>query len=223
MEMNRNTVIVTILSIVGIFALLFAVYAFTNKDPQTAVSKDIPETRTVQPGDHVSWSKDKKVILTEYADLQCPACKNFHDVLKQMEASEEDKDIINGVTYVYRHYPLQQIHKNALGAAHIVEAAAVQGKFFEALDALYDSQETWQGINNPKFETYLSNLKLDINKLKADAGSKSVKDAVTQQIASGNRVGVQATPTFFLNGKKITVNSIEDFKKQLREAAKVTK
>lgn len=221
--MNRNTVIITILSIVGIFALLFGVYALTNKPPEAAVSKDIPETRTIQPGDHVTWSKDKKVILTEYADLQCPACKNFHDVLKQMEASPADKDIIDTVTYVYRHYPLQQIHKNALGAAHVAEAAAAQGKFFEAIDAFYDSQETWQGVNGPKFETYLSDLKLDADKLKADAGSKKVKDVVAEQIASGNRAGVQATPTFFLNGKKITVNSIDDFKKQLREAAKVAK
>lgn len=218
MEVTRNTVIITIISIIGIFALLFGVYSLSNKPPEQA-NKSIPEARTLRPTDHNKWSKDKKIILTEYADIQCPACKNFHDIMTQMETSPTDKDIISKVTVVYRHYPLQTIHKNALAAAHIVQAAAAQGKFFEAVDALYDSQAQWEAAGSPKFEDYLKDLKLDLKKLKDDAGSKKVKDAVSEDIASGNRAGVQSTPTFFLNGKKIEISSAEDFKKQLRQAA----
>ena len=221
MELNRNTVIITILSIVTIFSLLFAVYSLSNTAPQKEQTNGavVPEAQKLTSTDNTTWSKDNKILLVEYGDIQCPACRNFNDIIKGMEGSEADKDIVSKVTYVYRHYPLQQMHKNALGAAHIAQAAAEQGKFFEVVDALYDSQTDWESKNNPKFEDYLKDLKLDVKKLKADAASSKVKNIVTENIASGNRVGVNATPTFFLNGRKIQVSSIDDFKKQLRTAA----
>lgn len=221
MELNRNTVIITILSIVTIFALLFAVYAMSNPSPQKEKTSNtvVPEAQTLTSTDNITWSKDKKILLVEYGDIQCPACRNFNDILKGMEASDADKDIVSKVTYVYRHYPLQQMHKNALAAAYIAQAAAEQGKFFEVVDTLYDSQTDWEAKNNPKLEDYLKDVKLNFAKLKADAASAKTKNIVTENVASGNRVGVNATPTFFLNGRKMEIGSIDDFKKQLRTAA----
>ncbi|MBI1862711.1 thioredoxin domain-containing protein [Candidatus Microgenomates bacterium] len=218
MELTAKNIGIAVVALVVIFAALFGVYALTNTPTQTTAT-DVPEARTLRPSDHLTWSKDKKVILTEYADLQCPACRNFHDIFKQMEGSKADQDIVSKVTLVYRHYPLQTVHKNALNAAFTAEAAGLQGKFFQAVSALYDAQETWEPQNNPQFGDYLKSLKLDTEKLKADTASKKVKDAVSEDIASGNRVGISATPTFFLNGRQMEIASIEDFKKQLRTAA----
>lgn len=222
MEINAKTILITIASVLGIFAILFVVYSLSNTQ-QAQPAKEFAETRTLRASDHIKWSKNKKIILTEYADLQCPACKNFHDIIAGMETSPADKDIVSNITLVYRHYPLQQIHKNAMAAAYLAEAASRQDKFFEAADTLYDSQEIWEKANNPKLEEYLKDLKLDAKKLEADRNSKEVKDAVAEDIASGNRVGVSATPTFFLNGKKLEATSVDDFKAQLRQAVKANK
>lgn len=222
-NLNKNTLIVSIVSIIAIFAFLFLVYSATNK-PQSSGTV-YKETITIKPTDHVKWAKDKKHILTEYADFQCPACKGYATVIKdQIEASGSGMpEVTKNITYVYRQYPLTAIHQHAMEAAQAAEAAGRQGKFFEMGDKLYSTQEQWAEL--PKatdfFMKLAKQLKLDEKKFAADMKDEAIKNKIEKDLVSGNSVDVQGTPTFYLDGKKLEgINSFDDFKKMLADTAK---
>ncbi len=215
--MTRNQIIIAIVSVIALFGFITGAYFLTNK-PQKLI---FPEVNKILPTDHVKWATDSaktKNILVEYSDLQCPACKSFHDIIKNQ--IESDKNITGKVTFVYRHFPLTNIHKNAEKAAYGAEAAGKQGKFFEFANLLFKTQEGWSETSNP--EKHLANLAteitLDVNKFEKDVKSNVVKEKVNKDIASGNRAEVNATPTFYLNGEKLdSIRSFDEFKKLLQE------
>ncbi len=212
--MNNKNILIGAVSVVGTFILLFIVYSLVNTPQKT----DFPEINQVRSSDHTSWSKDNKNLLVEYSDIQCPACKSFHDLFRTFEASSSpDFKITQKTTLVFRHFPLFQIHQNSLVAAYAAEAASLQGKFWEMTNALYDKQVQWSTLGNPRdfFTGVAKELKLDTDKFKKDMDSQAVKNRVQANLTEGNNIGVNSTPTFFLNGKKVDVNSINDFKKLL--------
>ena len=210
--MNKNTIIISIVSVLGTFVLLFGVYKLVNQPVQT----DFPQVKQLKANDHIKWSPDKKNILVEYSDLQCPACKNAHNILKTIEASgSADFEITKKVTFVYRHFPLSQIHNKANVAAYAAEAAGKQDKFWEMADLLFDNQQTWKESNNPQqedFVNYAKELKLDLEKFKKDIDSSEVKNKVAEDLKEAGQMGINSTPTFFLNGQKVNVNSFDEFK-----------
>lgn len=211
--MSRNQIIIGLVSLIVLFIFLFVAYSLTNK-PENVV---FPEVSKISASDHVKWAKDKKNILVEYSDLQCPACKGFHDIIQAQ--LETDKSITNKVTFVYRHFPLYQTHQFAEKAAFAAEAAAVQNKFFEYTDKLFLNQENWSTGKDidKKFETYAQELKLDVAKFKKDMSSSAVKNKVQADSASGDKFQVNATPTFYLNGSKLdSIRSFEEFVQLLK-------
>ena len=219
--MQKNTVIITILSLVVIFGFLFAVYFFTNR-PGTQSTIKYSEVNKIEKDDHVKWSPKKKSILVEYGDLQCPACKTFHNILHTFEIpSSPDINISKNITFVFRHFPLE-VHKNAVPAARAAEAAGQQGKFFEFTDTLYNQQESWSDLNNPNdyFIKVAQSLKLNIDQFKKDESSLKAQTKIDQNQAQGNKVTVASTPTFFLNGVKLEVETLDEFKSLLTNAAK---
>ena len=214
--MNRNTILISIVSVLGTFLLLFGVYKLINQPVVT----DFPQTKELKSTDHIKWSSEKKNILVEYSDFQCPSCKGAHDFLKTIEASgSADFDITKKVTFVYRHFPLYQIHNKANVASYAAEAAGIQGKFWEMTNLLFENQQTWKESNNPQkedFVNYAKELKLDIAKFKKDSDSTEVKNRVTKDLREAEQMGVNSTPTFFLNGKKVDVNNFNEFKTLLK-------
>lgn len=208
-----NKIIIGILSVLALFAFLFAAYKFTNA-PQNI---NYPEVNKISSSDHLKWSKDKKNILVEYSDLQCPACKNFHVIIKSQ--IETEKKITAKVTFVYRHFPLIQIHQNAEKAGFASEAAGKQNKFFEYVNMLFSKQDEWAKASDAekKFESYAKELKLDLEKFKKDSNSKEAKDKVAADKLSGEKADVNSTPTFYLNGKKLdSIRSFDEFKRLLQ-------
>lgn len=211
--MNKNTIIITIISVIVIFGFLIGVYILTNSSSSSGtISK---EAQTVTLADHVKWSPEKKNILVEYSDLQCPACKAFHDMIKnQIEASgSANVGITKKVTFIYRHFPLDQ-HPFSHDAAYAAEAAGKQGKFYEMSNLLFANQETWSKSVNPKenFVKYAQQLSLNVDQFKKDSDSQEVKNKVNQDYQSGIQAGVNSTPSFYLNGKKLdNVASFSDF------------
>ncbi|MEX1063708.1 MAG: thioredoxin domain-containing protein [Candidatus Paceibacterota bacterium] len=165
------------------------------------------------------WSKgnpEAAVTLVEYSDFQCPACGAFYPVLKQIHEDYGDQ-----LKFVYRHFPLKQIHPNAEPAARAAEAAGLQGKFWEMHDLLFENQISWSDQRNvdETFEQYASGLGLDIDKFKEDFSSGAVKDAVDADVDGGFSAGVNATPTFFLNGEKMpSPRSYDEFLNNIIEA-----
>lgn len=215
MNMSKNTIIISVISIIAIFVFLGLVYTLTNKPTPSSY----PQVNVIQSNDHVKWSPAKKQILVEYSDLQCPACKAFHQIIKQQ--IENDKSITGKITFVYRHFPLP-IHQYSQYASYAAEAASKQGKFFEFSDILFDTQESWAGLKDANavkdyFVSVAKTLKLNTDQFKKDMNSDTIKQAVQNDMASGAAANVDATPTFFLNGSKLdNIRSFDDFKKLLQ-------
>lgn len=214
--MNKNTIIISIVSVLGTFLLLFGVYKLVNQPVVT----DFPQTKQLKTNDHIKWSPENKNILVEYSDFQCPSCKNVHDFLKTIEASgSADFKITKKITFVYRYFPLYQIHDNSNVAAYAAEAAGIQGKFWEMTDLLFDNQQAWAVSNDPQkefFLAYAKKLKLDVNKFIKDSDSTEVKNRVAKDLKEAEQIGIDSTPTFFFNGQKIDVNSFDEFKTLLK-------
>ena len=213
--MNKNTIIISIVSVLGTFLLLFGVYKLVNQPIQT----DFPQVKQLKANDHTKWSSDKKNLLMEYSDFQCPACKNAHNILKDIEASgSADFSITKKVTFVYRHFPLSQ-HNKANLAAYASEAAAKQGKFWEMTGLLFDNQQAWEASNDPQkdyFLAYAKELKLNVDQFIKDSNSSEVKNRVAEDLKDADQMGINSTPTFFLNGQKVNVNNFNEFKTLLK-------
>ncbi len=221
-NLNKNTIIVSIVSIIAIFAFLFLVYSATNKPAEEATV--YKEAMTIKKTDHVKWSPNKKHILTEYGDFQCPACKTYAAFIKdQIEASGSGMtDVTKNITFVYRNYPLTAIHKHAMESAQAAEAAGRQNKYFEMADKLYSTQEKWEGLASATeyFVSLAKSLKLDEKKFVEDMKSAGVKDKIEKDSVSGNSVNVAGTPTFYLDGKKMeNIESFDQFKQILKDTA----
>jgi protein-disulfide isomerase len=153
-------------------------------------------------GDHVYGKKDSKVIFTEYGDFQCPGCGNAHPTIK--EVTEKYKDQL---AFVFRNFPLTSIHPNARAAASAAEAAGKQGKYWEIHNMLYESQQAWGSLATSQrtdyFLGYTDELKLNKDTFQTDMTSPEVSQKINFDMALGKKDGVSATPTFFLNGKKM--------------------
>ncbi|OIP85189.1 hypothetical protein AUK04_01390 [Candidatus Roizmanbacteria bacterium CG2_30_33_16] len=209
----QNNLLKIIATIFISFIFLYLIYLLINKPAQTY----FPEINVISKNDLIKWSPDKKNVLIEYSDFQCPACKNFHDFLQEFESSSSANfPITKKVTLIFRHFPLQ-IHSASMDAAYAAEAAALQGRFWEMDDQLFGKQDIWSTSTNPRqnFINMASEIKLDIEKFKSDMDSKVVKNKVQADLASGNKAEINSTPTFFLNGNKIELTTLDEFKKLL--------
>lgn len=153
--------------------------------------------------DHVFGNPDAKVVFVEYGDFQCPSCGGAYAQVKA--ATEEYKD---KVAFIFRNFPLTTIHANARAAAAVAEAAGLQGKYWEMHNQLYQTQQDWSTLSGDKrtnmFVSYASQLGLDTAKFTADLGSHAVNDKISFDQAIGGKIKINATPTFYLNGTKLS-------------------
>lgn len=163
----------------------------------------------VYEDDWIRGDTEAGVALIKYEDFQCPACASYYPMIKELINKTPE-----GLKIVFRHYPLTGIHKNAFSAAKASEAAGRQGKFWEMHDILYEQQNDWANINDPegKYSEYARQLELDEQMFSDDYNSDELSVKINNDIASGNRLGVNATPTFYLNGRFIQPRSYEEFK-----------
>ncbi len=150
---------------------------------------------------HVEGSTTSGVKLVEYGDFQCPACGQYYQSVKDTVAKYGDR-----VQFQFRNFPLYQIHPNAIAGARAAEAADLQSKYWEMHDMLYENQASWVQTSDPtpQFVSYAKSLGLDATKFQTDYKSASVNDRIQADLKEGQKLGVDSTPTFFLDGKKIS-------------------
>ncbi|SDT07816.1 DsbA family protein [Actinoplanes derwentensis] len=165
-------------------------------------TKSAEATQVVRDDSHrLSTAADGKVTVVEFLDFECEACGAAYPGVEKLRAEYGDK-----ITYVVRYFPIAS-HPNAFNAAHAAEAAARQGKFEDMYVKLFDNQAAWghtEQSRAPVFEQYASELGLDMTKFKADVAGPEVAERVKSDAADGTALGVQGTPTFFVNGEKYT-------------------
>ncbi|HYV46932.1 MAG TPA: thioredoxin domain-containing protein, partial [Myxococcaceae bacterium] len=143
----------------------------------------------------VKGPKNAPVTIVEYSDFQCPFCGQAVQVVKQLEGNYKDK-----FRFAFKHQPLVTLHPNAQLAAEASMAANEQGKFWEYHDKLFANQ---RALDQPSLEKYAQEIGLDMNKFKSALDSHKFKDAVANDSAEGFKVGADATPTFFVNGRMV--------------------
>jgi protein-disulfide isomerase len=179
---------------------------------QAEAIKQIRKNTKALIGDSpVMGASDRQIVMVEFSDFQCPFCGTANKNVKQFMAKYKDK-----VTLVYKHFPLTQIHPEALPAARASWAANKQGKFWEYHDVLFGNQAK---LNEAFYLETATSLKLDIKKF--DADRKIADNFILEDFKLGRKLGIDGTPVFIINGEVVTgAASLADLEKAL---AKVTK
>jgi protein-disulfide isomerase len=159
----------------------------------------------------VMGASDRQIVMLAFSDFQCPFCSTANKSLKEFMAKHKDK-----VTLVYKHFPLTQIHPEALPAARAAWAANKQGKFWEYHDALFANQPK---LSEAFYTETATSLKLDLKKF--DADRKLADNFIVEDFRLGRKVGVDGTPTFIMNGEVVTgAASLADLEKALAKVKK---
>ena len=135
---------------------------------------------------------ESKVVLIEFSDFQCPYCAKAHETLKQFMAKHQRQ-----VKLVYKHFPLTNIHPEAMPAAKAAWAASQQGKFWQYHDALFANQDK---LGEEFYISTAKALNLDLEKFKRDRQSNAATAAIQTDIQLAENLGVKGTPFFVMNG-----------------------
>jgi protein-disulfide isomerase len=162
----------------------------------------------VSDTDQQTGNLNASVTLLEYGDYQCPHCGHAHPLVNKLL-----HDMGKYIRFVFRNFPLSEVHPLAEDAAVVAEAAGRQGKFWEMHDTIYKHQLT---MTEDSFARYVSSLGLDPKKMQADIEDEAIIKKVEDDFESGVKSGVNGTPTFFLNGERL--NSYDGTYESLKEA-----
>ncbi len=152
------------------------------------------------------------VTVVMFSDFQCSACSATHPVLQKVLAEYGDK-----IRFIVRNYPLVTIHENAWQAALAANAAKAQGKFFEYTEILYRNQDA---LDLASLKKYAGESGLNPSQFELDLQSEKIAEAVRKDLADGKNYGITGTPTIFVNGIKVRVNSADGFREAIDKALK---
>jgi protein-disulfide isomerase len=152
---------------------------------------------------------DAAVTLVEFSDFQCPFCARVGPTIKQIEKEYGDR-----VRIVFKHLPLS-MHTKAPAAHAAAEAAALQGRFWEMHDRIFENQRE---MSEEKYLEWAGELGLDVERFKRDMASSEVKARVERDRLEASSLGVSGTPAFFLNGRYLSgAKPFSEFKQRIDE------
>lgn len=188
-------------------------------------NKDTPAVAQAQGGDvgqlvrdnsrRLNTVPDSEVTLVEFLDFECEACRAAFPMVEQLRAQYGDR-----VNFVVRYFPIQS-HFNAERAARAVEAAAQQGKFEPMYKKMYETQSQWGEQRVPAdatFRGFATEMGLDMAEFDTAYDDPATLDRVNVDVADGKALGVQGTPTFFLDGSEVSFQSYEDLSAAVEQA-----
>ena len=164
----------------------------------------------VSEKDHVQGAADAPVTLVEYGDYQCPSCGDAYPIVKKLQKHFGAK-----LRFVFRNFPLS-MHEFAEPAAEAAEFAASKDKFWEMHDALYENQEA---LSEELLPELAEDLGLPAKELRAAVEKKSFHAHIAADLASGEKSGLQGTPTFYINGTQYNESYDYDTLKQAVDEA----
>jgi len=144
--------------------------------------------------DHVQGSSRATITLVEYGDYECPYCGQAYPVVKQLQKHYGDQ-----LRFVFRNFPLSEMHPNAESAAEAAEFAATQGLFWEMHDLIYENQRF---LSVPFLLKLGKELQLDSADLEEAIAEKAYETKIHEDFLSGVKSGVNGTPTFFINNQR---------------------
>ncbi len=149
-------------------------------------------TPPVGERDHVDGPDDAPITLVEYGDYECPHCGRAYPIVKAVQ-----QELGAELRFVYRNFPLKEVHPHAYHAAEAAEAAAVQGKYWEMHDIIFERQHE---LEDEDLVRYAEEVGLDAARVRRELETEVHAARVRADFRSGVRSGVNGTPTFFVNG-----------------------
>ena len=152
----------------------------------------------VGPVDHVLGPAHAPVTVVEYGDFECPHCKQATGTVKLLLARFEQR-----ARFAFRHFPLEEVHPNALRAAQAAECAAAQGRFWPMYDLLFANQ---LHLGATQITGYARTLGIEMARFTAEMDDEIYLQRVREHQRSGEASGVRATPTFYVNGGLVDVS-----------------
>ena len=165
----------------------------------------------VAAGDHVRGPADAPVTILEYGDYECPYCRGaFRDVRELVDGNPAE------IRFVFRNFPIPELHPHAEQAAQAAEAAAAQGRFWEMHDVLL---QPYSHLDTDSLVAYAEVIGLDIAQFRREVTSQAHTAKIRADIAEGFRNGVNSTPKFYVNGLRVDGKVPLEHLVQLVEAA----
>jgi len=153
--------------------------------------------------DHAQGNLDAELTIVEYGDYQCPYCGAAYPILKELMDQFGTQ-----IKFVFRNFPLSEMHPYARAAALAAEAAALQGKFWEMHDAIFENQRS---LNESFLLKLAEKLNLEISQFKSDLENPKLAEKVDGDFESGVVSGVNGTPSFYINGQKFDGGAVDLF------------
>ncbi len=211
--MNTKRIFFWACFVIILVLIIWGLIVAMNKPLPTSGSRGTPPP--VAADDHVRGSATAPVTLIEYSDYQCPACETYYPLVEKLWQESSST-----LRLVYRNFPLPQ-HANAIPSALAAEAAANQGKYWQMYSLIFENHADWQDLSDPTsvFVGYANRLGLDMAKYNSDVAAKSGMTKIQADQDGGQSIGIDATPTFFINGKAIVNPQSYDQFKTLIDAA----
>ena len=190
---------------------------FSANKPAPAAPQPAANAQLVREDSHRLTSPAvEKAQLVEFLDFECESCRAAHPLVEELKTEYGDR-----ITFVNRYFPLPG-HRNSGTAALAVEASAQQGKYQQMTAKLFESQPEWGGKQDsqaPVFRKYAQELGLDMAKYDAAVADEKTRERIRKDVVDGTALGVKGTPTFFLNGKILVLNTEAEFRQLLTDAA----
>ena len=207
---KRNTPVL----IIGVFTVLIfiGIVVISQKRPPTGPGlTEVSKEGLISEHTYTRGNPNALVTLVEFSDFECPFCKTILPIVNGLAQRYPDQ-----LKIAYRHFPLPQ-HRFAIKAAEGAQIAGSMGRFWEYVDILFENQEK---LDEPSLVSYAQKIGLDPEKFKLALNSGSASSQVTSDVEYGRGIGVDSTPTFYLNGKKIGIKQYGDIQVAVEEEIK---
>jgi protein-disulfide isomerase len=185
--MKKGTKLAIIITGVVVIAVIAI---FWLKPNNTIVYNNVESARPFR------GNADARIVIQEYSDFQCPACETGAKYMETILAKFSDQ-----IRFEFNHFPLTTIHENAFNSALASECANDQGKFWELHDIMFDNQGNLKKDDLKKYASQIEGI--DTSSFNACLDSRAKKDVVNADIKDGNNLGIQGTPTFYINGRAL--------------------
>lgn len=199
-----------------LIALVAGVVSQSGEGPRPVDAEAEAESPLLRADSRVIGERgSSEVTVVEFLDFECEACGAAYPVVEQLREDYEGE-----VTFVARYFPLPG-HFNSERAARAVESAAIQGKFDEMYQRMFETQAEWgeqQVAQDALFRGYAEDLGLDMEQFDSDYASDGVRDRVQRDVDDGEELGVTGTPTFYVDGQPFQPSSVEDFYDSIDQA-----
>ena len=212
----KNSVKATLVAIAVAVVLLIAGIVFAITQQQPAAPADGEQQQTVRTDSHVlDQGGADAVTVVEFLDFECEACGAFYPIVEELREKYQ-----GDITYVVRYFPLPG-HINSTQAALAAEAAAQQDRFEDMYHRLFETQSQWgEGSEETPevFRGFAEDLGLDMAAYDAAIADPATAQRVQADMSDGEKLGVNSTPSFFVDGEQIVMQKWDDLERAIDEA-----